>query len=104
MASVKIAELLEKYKALEERSNALRVQVARDEARRESDQRQYDEILQQLQERFQTRDLGAIREKIEQEKQAIYAELLPFEESLSRAEVQRETCQKALAEIDAAAS
>ncbi|MBU2820751.1 hypothetical protein HF288_05335 [Acidithiobacillus caldus] len=36
MASVKIAELLEKYKALEERSNALLVQVARDEARRAS--------------------------------------------------------------------
>lgn len=101
MSSIKVADLLEKYKLLEQRSDALRMQVARDDARRESDQRQYDEIMQQLQEMFQTRDIDVIRKKIEQEKEVIQVELSEFEAALANAEAQRAACQRALAEIDA---
>ena len=101
MSSIKVTDLLEKYRLLEQRSDALRMQVARDEARRESDQRQHDEILKQLQEQFQTRDIGAIREKVEQEKQSLQVALAEFETALMNAEAQREACQRALAEIDA---
>lgn len=104
MSSIKVTDLLEKYKTLEQRSDALRMQVARDDARRESDQRQHDEIVQQLQDMYQTRDISAIREKIEQEKRAIHAELSEFEVALDKAEAQRAECQRALAEIDAGAA
>ncbi len=100
MAAPKVTDLLEKYKQLEERGQALRLQIAKDEARRENDQRQYDEIMGQLEAQFKTRDLTLIRQKIEQEKEDIQAELEAFEAALVKAETERAECQAALDAIE----
>lgn len=98
--AIKVSELLEKYRELEQRSDALRLQMAKDEARRENDQRQYDEIIAQLRAMFKTDDLNVIRETIEQEKAAVLAELEAYERTLNEIQTQQEARQKALAEID----
>lgn len=98
--AIKVSELLEKYRELEQRSDALRLKMAKDEARRENDQRQYDEIIAQLRAMFKTDDLNVIRETIEQEKAAVLAELEAYERTLNEIQAQQEARQKALAEID----
>lgn len=100
--SPKISDLLEQHKQLEQRAETLRVQLAKLEARRESEKRQYEDLLTQLEAEFHTRDLGEIKEKIDAVKQQVAADLERFAAELTQAEAQVRTAQEALAKLDAA--
>lgn len=102
MSTPKISELLEQHKSLEQRAETLRVQIAKLEARRDGEKRQYEELMSQLEAEFGTRDLGEIKEKIDAVKQSVAADLARFAQELSEKEAQVRTTQQALDELDAA--
>lgn len=101
---MKIVEQQELLETLSKKKADLDARIARLEARKEADQRQWVQKSAELKEQFGTDDLAQIKGMLEKEKDDNEKKLLACQSQLDAALQQVVAMENALAEIDAAAA